>query len=522
MIPDQRIIENIQKLKELGMSESEISENLTKIGLSKEESTELIKTAIPTDQTSSEDTKITKIKAETEIPAKPKKSDNQSKEETSSEIPNDFFSDFEKPKKIRKSKLEIKADDTDGLDIGKLDEDTENENSDSIDEELTTDEIKDNYDKIDFAKFETENSFTKEVNTPETSTTQDDIWKSGIVTTTNTKLVELDAKQKQIEEYLKQKVDNEIEKINKIQTANSQLYSAKINDLVKNEVDNLRAEIIRELAKFKVIEVKLNSKMLTIEQDKTSITNEISKLESVADEVRQTEVSTQTSINSLLSTTTEKLNAKVKQINDTLALQSRIIQGLIKNTQMSVKTEVDKLIELRDTITKQIDPKKIYNKLAELDQFKQQMANRYEERFENVKTEFLVKAREGFKQEIDKELKDLTVVKDTIVAKTDPEIINKKLRELEEFEGKLVSATDEKISQALKIYESAITQEFKSKMSEIEKFEQELQNQIHAAQIAQDKIDEIDKFKEQFIAIVDTNIDKMNKALKIIEEKIKG
>jgi hypothetical protein len=57
MIQDPRIIENIKKLKELGMSKEDIKENLLKMGLASKDCDELITTAFNEKETTKEEPK---------------------------------------------------------------------------------------------------------------------------------------------------------------------------------------------------------------------------------------------------------------------------------------------------------------------------------------------------------------------------------------------------------------------------------------------------------------------------------
>ena len=163
----------------------------------------------------------------------------------------------------------------------------------------------------------------------------------------------------------------------------------------------------------------------------------------------------------------------------------------------------------------------MYDKLNQLETFKQQLANRYETRFENVKKQFLVKAKDAFKEEIETQLKELKNIKETIVSKTDPKLISDKLEELESFQNQLISAIDEKISQSLKIYQSAITQEITSKAKAIDEEVVKVENAILKLGEEEDKIKELNQFKDQFIAIIDKNIERMNNTYTKFEGKLK-
>jgi hypothetical protein len=212
----------------------------------------------------------------------------------------------------------------------------------------------------------------------------------------------------------------------------------------------------------------------------------------------------------------------MKQINEILTLQSRISQGLIKNTQQAINKQIEELSKFKENVNSQIDPHKLYEKLNEIEEFKEQLAHRYENRFNNVKIEFLKKAQVAFKDELEQELSNIKRIRDEIANKTDPEIINRKLEELEIFEKHLLNNIDEKISQSLKIYESSINQEFKNKINKLDEYYNKVENLLRKIEIGQETLKEINNFKDQFIAIIDKNIEKMNTKMTIIDDKLKS
>ena len=324
-----------------------------------------------------------------------------------------------------------------------------------------------------------------------------------------------------MEEYLKTRIDQELEKYKKIQETNKQLLLSKITEMISQQEQAANIQITKQLAMLKIEQAKLNKKIEEINSGKNELETVIGNVNELGTQLQQNNKVVQDNLNKLTITTTTKINAKLKEINDILALQSRITQGLVKNTQNAITEEVKKLNDFKEKVSSQINPKELYEKLSELESFKQKLATRYEDRFELVKREFLTKAKDAYKNEIEKQFLELNNVKNTIVSKTDPEIITKKINELSDFQKLLLESIDEKISGALNIYESAITQEIKGKIRTIDQVSEKLESEIKKIQIAQDKINEIDQFKEQFIAIIDKNIEKMNKTMKLVENKIK-
>jgi hypothetical protein len=529
MIPDPRIIENIKKLKSLGMSDKEIKENLLKMGLSEKDCDDLLNSdskkeePLKLDQNGSKEISISNPEEKKVTVASAFKKE---------EIPSDFFnsdsdeisdlkqgvkelSDEEKEESKKETEEEL-PDITKDLDLDLLDR---KEKGDLISEEV--------YDKFnekieDLQKKENTKKITKPTIAPIDIKGDQNIWETGLATTINTKLSEIETKQEKIEEYLKSKIDQELIKYKKIQETNKQLLVSKLTDMISQQEQAANIQITKQLAMIKIEQAKLNKKIEEINSGKSELQKTINNVNELGEQLEGNSKIIQDNINKLTITTTTKINVKLKEINDILALQSRITQGLIKNTQSAINTEVKKLNEFKEKISSQINPKELYDKLSELESFKQKLANRYEDRFERVKREFLVKAKEAYKNDIDKQFLELNNLKNTIVSKTDPEIISKKIDELVDFKKTLLESIDEKISGALNIYESAITQEIKGKIRTVDEVKEKVESEIKKIQIAQDKINEIDKFKEQFIAVIDKNIEKMNQTMKLIENKMKN
>jgi len=529
MIPDPRIIENIKKLKSLGMSDKEIKENLLKMGLSEKDCDDLLNSdskkeePLKLDQNGSKEISISNPEEKKVTVASAFKKE---------EIPSDFFnsdsdeisdlkqgvkelSDEEKEESKKETEEEL-PDITKDLDLDLLDR---KEKGDLISEEV--------YDKFnekieDLQKKENTKKITKPTIAPIDIKGDQNIWETGLATTINTKLSEIESKQEKIEEYLKSKIDQELIKYKKIQETNKQLLVSKLTDMISQQEQAANIQITKQLAMIKIEQAKLNKKIEEINSGKSELQKTINNVNELGEQLEGNSKIIQDNINKLTITTTTKINVKLKEINDILALQSRITQGLIKNTQSAINTEVKKLNEFKEKISSQINPKELYDKLSELESFKQKLANRYEDRFEGVKREFLVKAKEAYKNDIDKQFLELNNLKNTIVSKTDPEIISKKIDELVDFKKTLLESIDEKISGALNIYESAITQEIKGKIRTVDEVKEKVESEIKKIQIAEDKINEIDKFKEQFIAVIDKNIEKMNQTMKIIENKMKN
>lgn len=522
MIQDPRIIENIKKLKELGMSDKDLKDNLVKMGLSPEDCDKLI-------ATSNEEQKKEKTNSEPKTTSEPKKKE-------ANELPENLFKDNHKvepikeevPFSIKEDYSEI-PDLTEGLDIDQLDKndlklsfDTPSFSKEEVD--FTEPKSKDvNVTKsIDLDKINVSNLVES---TPSETLKELDnhsnIWGSGLATTLNARLNEIDEKQEKFEKLLKKKMEDEVNKFKQIQETSKQLLAQKIDAELATRTSKVNAQLTKQLAMIKVELIKINKKSDQMTTGREEVEELIKNLKEIQKQVIDNNNKSQENINKMVLSTSVKLNTKIKEINDILALQSKITQGLIKNTQNAITNEIKKLNKYKEELENKINPQQMYDKLNQLENFKQQLANRYETRFENVKKQFLVKAREAFKEEIETQLKELKNIKETIVSKTDPKLISDKLEELEGFQNHLISAIDEKISQSLKIYQSAMSQDITSKAKSIDEEIIKVENAISRLGEAEEKVKELNQFKDQFIAIIDKNIEKMNTTYNKFEKKLK-
>ncbi len=502
MMPDKRVIDNIKKLISLGMSEDDIISQLENMGVNESDAKELIANA-----------KGKEDKSKEEKEEKPK---TEEKEEL---LPKNLFKDDD-------------IEDIKSLDENNIEDTQEEKEKPKSEEEKEDYDLSSGLNVDDFKKYTDDDSDdTKETNDYDinidlnkeksNSSKNENIWQSGLVTTLNTKIAEIEEKQKEIEENIQKKMDVEINKYKKIQQTTKNLLLSNVKEELANAKENIVGSVTKQLTQIKIEQAKINKSVSEIDSGKKEVSEKIQEFDNVKDKVTEDAERIQDEIKKMASTITVKINQKTKQINEILSLQSKISQGLIKNTKTAVEKEVQKIAEFKEKVDSQINPKKLYDKLEELEKFKTQLAKRYDNRFDAVKDEFLKKAHNAFKEKINEELKDVQKVKEEIVQKTDPEIINKKLEELEIFEKHLLSKIDEKITQSLNIYESGITQEFKGKIKEFDEQIKKTEDLFNRLELAKENIKEINGFKDQFITIVDKNIEKMNKTMSTIEEKLK-
>lgn len=545
MIQDPRIIENIKKLRELGMSDKDIKDNLIKMNLSPSDCEELLAAASGTvvpekteDETPKE--KENKPKEKTsKIPGSekkeiPKSEDTEKILDAVAELPDNLFDDENPTTPLEENNFFINSEETELPDITKgLDLDKLNNTNINIDEEPVMEEEKEEAPKpikkrtasmiksIDLDKLNPDKLLdTKPSEELKSLDSSANLWSSGIATTINSRLNEIDSKQEEFEELVKKRISEELDKLKKIQETSKQLLIQRIDEQLTEKTTAVSAQLTKQLAQIKVELIKINKKSEQMSTGKQEVEELIKNLQAIQAQVIENNNKSQENINKMIISTTTKLNTKMKEINDILALQSKITQGLIKNTQSTVVEEVKKLEAFKTELEGKINPQQMYDKLNQLETFKQQLSNRYETIFENIKKEFLLKAKDAFKEEIETQLKEMKNLKETIVAKTDPKLISDKIEELDSFQNQLIAAIDEKISQSFKIYQAGVNQEMTNKSKALDEEVNKMENAMLKLLDAEEKMNDLDKFKEQFIAIIDKNIEKMNQTYSKFEKKL--
>jgi hypothetical protein len=585
MIPDKRVVENIKKLIGLGMSDKDIENQLSKMGVNKEDAKELLSIA------------------------KNKNSKSQEITEKEDLLPKDLFKDDDikdikikdaKESKVEEPKEKTKdVDVTSGIDVSELEKYIKDDDEELTEEDITTQINEDNEyedktteennnDKIDENKNISKEKENLKKQKKEYSTIDytindknSNIWQSGILTTINTKMSELDDKEKEIENNLYQKINNEIKKYKQVQDTTKNLLLNKISEQIAEQKQEFTTNITKQLAQIKIEQAKINKTISEINSGKKEIEEKIVEFDNIKEKTTTDTQKLQNEIKKVAAIATVKINQKTKQINEILTLQSKISQGLIKNTKKAIDEEITELKDLKERVKSKIDPqryeeklkqmdtdreefskkydskfddikeeflkkanvafkektqkideyitnlktqvnpKQIYDKLEELEKFKEQLAKRYDERFNVIKNKIIKESKQIVSKKTDEELENLKKIKEEIVNKTDPEIITKKLEELEVFEKTLIESVDEKISQSSKIYESSISQQFKEKIKLIDEQIEKINNLFVKLDLAKETINELNGFKDQFIKIIDKNIEKMNQTMGVLEKKIK-
>ena len=394
MIQDPRIIDNIKKLKELGMSDKDIKDNLIKMNLAPQDCDELISAAsattenkeLPKEQKTQEKETKKKEKTQKEEPAVIETQKTETKE-----LPDNLFDEGnnigalkeEIPFSIKDDFSEI-PDITKGLDIDQLSNthiDFNNEETTPIakPEEPKKSKTKDIIKSIDLDKIEAAKLIdSKPSDTLKELDANANLWGSGLATTLNARLNEIDEKQAQFEQLLKRKIDDEVTKFKKIQDTSKQLLIQKIDEELTNRTTNINSQLTKQLAQIKIELIKINQKSDQMTSGKQEVEDLIKNLQNIQTQVIENNNKSQENINKMILSTSVKLNTKIKEINDILALQSKITQGLIKNTQTAISDEVKKLTAFKEDLEGKINPQQMYDKLNQLETFKQQLASRYE------------------------------------------------------------------------------------------------------------------------------------------------
>ncbi|MEM4257267.1 MAG: hypothetical protein QXD98_02815 [Candidatus Diapherotrites archaeon] len=349
-----------------------------------------------------------------------------------------------------------------------------------------------------------------------------ELWEKGILATVDARLTEMQKIKEELDNIIDSKIAEkfkvEAKKFDAVFDSQVQIFNAKLNaklDSKLNEISKVLEAKAKELEDANSLvqealnklnaEKKLNAEILNSINDKL---NNIDTLRSqLSSEMNVFFETNNSKFNDFLAESVRKRDEIEARITRSLQLESKITEGLIEDAKHKIdamrfekeaeieKKVLDKIAEL-DDMTKKVDPKGV---IAALDKIKEtesvvnsklvELDKKFDFKFEeaskklDAKFNLLGKRFEDEKQEFSK-------------------FAEKKFSELQEA---YVESLDEMFSKQLVVWDSKIKEKL-VKLSEIEaKMDVEKFNAT---------LESFDVFKEQFVATITKSIEDYNKTKK--------
>jgi hypothetical protein len=308
------------------------------------------------------------------------------------------------------------------------------------------------------------------------------LWETGVLTTVDAKLEEMKTLKKDIDAVIDARVQASIEKesgkIRGFFEAQRDLNASRMNSLIKEKTEEFNEALNAKLAELKQlnITVQANASKLDAKQQMSiellnSINEKIAELEKLkarlSSSMNAELIEAKRKVEGFVIEAQKKLTDLDLRVTRTLELESKIAEGLLKDAENKISVIVDqktasidkkitaKITEL-NSIQERVDPKKVEQKLAQL---VAEATSKIDE-LVSEKTQPLV-------SEVEAKINDLS----TLQSRVDPKLMENRIFDLEK--------RFQKDSEAL--------------------------NQ---------KMQDFNLFKEQFIAIVEKNTNSFNKSIK--------
>src|SRR3989338_3756751 len=447
----QILLDSVKKLLALeGVSEKDIIENLKSVGLSPEQSAELIKEAKGGKPSSEEEKQATPKLAEGFKQAKSKE-----------------FEDFEE--EIIKGK---------GEPVEKEPEEKEEVAEEPEFEEELISEAEEEKEKKEKPKPLKERTASEEIEHADIGK----LWETGVLTTVDAKLEEMKDLKRDIDAVIESRVQAAVEKesgkIKAFFDAQRELNSSKMEALVKEKTQEFSELVNSKVSELKQVNSAIQQASARLEAKQQVHSELLAAINEKVSEVEKLKARISSSASSEMAEAREKIEGFVKEaqkkLNDldlrvtrTLELESKIAEGLLKDAENKIENIVDsktagidrriseKINEL-NSIQEKVDPKKVEDKLAQL---VRDASKRLDEQ--------VAGKIQPLSREVEAKINDL----ETLQSSVDPKVMESRLRELEN------------------------------------RFQKD-------AYALRGKMEDFNLFKEQFINIVEKNTSTFNKAIK--------
>jgi len=164
-------------------------------------------------------------------------------------------------------------------------------------------------------------------------TEEETLWESGIIATVNQKLEEMDGKSKEFSEGIESKLNKELERVRVLFDSQKILLLTKINtsfDQKMNEIKRMTSDFEEALARMQEAK-RLNEGI--VERVDAKI-NELDAMRSdLLNKVNDTLLSNREETKAVLQKSLDELKNSRKMISDSLALESKIIQGMLADAE---------------------------------------------------------------------------------------------------------------------------------------------------------------------------------------------
>ncbi|MBU1120986.1 hypothetical protein KJ660_03865, partial [Candidatus Micrarchaeota archaeon] len=364
-----------------------------------------------------------------------------------------------------------------------------------------------------------------------------DVWEQGILTTINQKIEEIEDVQRELDEVIDSKVQKHLEeekkKMNTLIESQYSLLYEKINSVLDEKVNELNNALEEKTEKFNKLSKSVASGIAKQAEEKASYEQLLEEIEKRIEDlpdlkkrlVSKVEEETEQMKNSskkFIEEAEEGMNEMDERINKALELETKIIEGLVKDTEERIqemaekrsnflsgelKVKLDELTELKKSLTPGFVQEKTKELSVKMEAKMQEMISLKEREIDEaieIKTKELdsLKQKMAGAEQLTKaaaEIEKLSSFKEDLQNQ-----LNQSKQEIENLKGELKKFIGAQLIEASSETEEKINELFERRKDELALFQKKSQG-IDVDKFEQ-KMQELDSFKEQFTEIIQKNI----------------
>ena len=487
------LISSIKKLISLNVSDEEIISNLEEVGISKEESKMLLKEA--------KDKVPEKIKSAKIVKKKP---------------------DFE----LRKAEEDER----------KKEAEEKKEKEELARQELMK-AVRGTSEEKNEVKSAVEVKPPKKLHAGET-----EVWEKGVLTVVNERLDEIENIRDNINEVINEKIREELKKeTKKLEEgieSKRQLMVDKINSSLETKTKEITATLDAKLVALKELKISVSKKSRESEEKEKQDEQVLAEIKTKLKEIESSKLGLTKALKNELEEmkneskqfmfdSTKQIEELDERVNKALELESKITEGLITNAEKKIeeisKTHTESLsIQLTkklaafEELTKRMNPKKTEENIRKISSdFEVKISNTIMEKEKEIDEVIMEKIKEI-------ELIKIKIEQDSPAKKLAEEVnmkleafrislrkeIDDAVQELENTKVELKKFIAVQLAESSTNSESQLNDLFEQRKKELEGFQNKVLKATNLKDINQ-KVEELDEFKGQFVNTIRKNLDEM-------------
>jgi len=352
------------------------------------------------------------------------------------------------------------------------------------------------------------------------------LWEKGILSSVSNQLAEIKEIKQNLDKQISKKADEiaekEIEKVQVLFKSQQDLFVEKINSRLDGKAKEVEQLIDGKIVEMKQVAAETRRENASLEKKRQEYSDFMDKVESTLAEVEKTKskilaemnsdlIKAKSSSKDFMDTASAKLKDMDDRVNKTMEVGLNVIEGLKVDAQKTLREmAVNRGDELNKEVLQQLDELKEIRQAFEtrLSSHLEKLSKMEQELPKQMKAEIEQHVQSEMAIELKKLKTDVGEIGSLKQSLKDSQV------EIRDFISSQASMEIKRIRESRKEYE----QKMKSKLKELAMLQQAVQQEFSPTVLRQ-QISDLEAFKQQFIKVIETNVNKFNIALQEINQQ---